>query len=95
VIYVPRSHKREVAMASTITVPEGFFAVVVFVPKSETGEAKLEFLGHEEGMEAAIAADAIPVLVDFMSDEIESLNDELAEAAGGDAEGTDEPEKPS
>jgi hypothetical protein len=95
VIYVPRSHQREVAMASTITVPEGFFAVVVLVPKSETGEAKLEFSGHEEGMEAALAADAIPVLVDFMSDEIESLNDELAETSDNDAEETEDPEKPS
>lgn len=82
---------------ATVTVPEGFLAVVVMIPKAE-GEPKLQFVGHEEGMESAVAADAIPVLVDYMADEIEALNDELAEAeAGGDppAGGEEETDEPS
>ena len=67
----------------TITVPEGFAAVVVLIAKADDDSTiDIKFVNGDEGIEHLYAADAIAALAGYQADEI----DELLEG-GGDAEG--------
>ena len=60
---------------STITVPEGFQAVVVMIPKDEKVETKVEFVGIDASDEHLFAADAIGALTGTIVDTVEELLD--------------------
>jgi len=85
----------------TITVPEGFIAVAVLVPKSEKDEPKVVYCGCENDEEPTadevndVCSVAIHQLVDAQADVVDELIAELDDGEGGEEEGDDKAEEPS